>query len=234
MIIYKMSVPFWLNNPKILFDSPSIWPMNGMTFEEKINSITRFVILLTLIGFILTKNIKLIFILILTLGIIITLYKLRKQKIVSSLIKPEGFSNKNNSDNNKIKRTIKNDFHPTTKKNPFGNVLLTDIADNPDRKSAAPSFNPEVENEINRSVKKQTQMLNPDIINTNKQIYGDLYENYQLDQSMMRFYATANSRVENDQGAFSKFLYGGMHSSKEDTPEGAMMRVKNNGQWINP
>jgi hypothetical protein len=229
-----MSVPFWLNNPKILFESPSIWPMNGMTFEEKINSITRFVILLTLIGFILTKNIKLIFILILTLGIIITLYKLRKQKIVSSLIKPEGFSNKNNSDNNKIKRTIKNDFHPTTKKNPFGNVLLTDIADNPDRKSAAPSFNPEVENEINRSVKKQTQMLNPDIINTNKQIYGDLYENYQLDQSMMRFYATANSRVENDQGAFSKFLYGGMHSSKEDTPEGAMMRVKNNGQWINP
>ena len=106
--------------------------------------------------------------------------------------------------------------------------------DNPDRKAAPPSFNPIVYEDIKKSVKKQTQMLNPDIMNTNKQLYGDLYDNYQLDQSMMRFYTTANTRVENDQGAFSKFLYGDMPSSKEDTAEGAMMRVKNNWQWINP
>ena len=51
---------------------------------------------------------------------------------------------------------------------------------------------------------------------------------------MMQFYSTANSRVTNDQGAFQNYLYGAMYSSKEDTPEGAMMRVKNNLQWINP
>ena len=58
--------------------------------------------------------------------------------------------------------------------------------------------------------------------------------NYDLKNSMMRFYSTANSRVTNDQGAFQNYLYGAMYSSKEDTPEGDMMRVKNNWQWINP
>ena len=51
---------------------------------------------------------------------------------------------------------------------------------------------------------------------------------------MMRFYSTPNSRIENDQGAYAKWLYSEMYSGKESTPEGAMMRVKNNWQWINP
>jgi len=50
----------------------------------------------------------------------------------------------------------------------------------------------------------------------------------------MRFYSTANTRVDSDQGAFANYLYGDMYSAKEDTPEGAMMRVKDNWQWINP
>ena len=77
-------------------------------------------------------------------------------------------------------------------------------------------------------------MLNPGIINTNKQLFNDLYENYQLDNSMMRFYSTANSRVENDQGAFGSWLYSNMPSGKESNAEGAMQRVKDNYQWINP
>jgi hypothetical protein len=133
-----------------------------------------------------------------------------------------------------LESVLRSDFHPTTKKNPFGNVLLTDIGDNPERKAAAPSFNPDVYDEIDSAVKKQTQMLNPGIINTNKQLYGDLKSNYDLDHSMMRFYSTPNTRVTNDQGAYAEYLYGALYSSKEDTPEGAIMRMKNNWQWINP
>ena len=129
---------------------------------------------------------------------------------------------------------MKKEFHPTTKTNPFGNVLLTDINDNPDRLSAAPSFNPDVYDNINSAVKEQTQMLNPDIINTNKQLYGDLYDNYQLDSSMMRFYATANSRVTDDQGAFAQWLYGDAPSGKSSDSDGAFARVRHNQQWINP
>ena len=75
-------------------------------------------------------------------------------------------------------------------------------------------------------------MLNPDIINTNKQLYGDLYDSYTLDNSMMRFYSTANSRIENDQGAYAKYLYGQMPSSKSSGPDGAYQRVADSYRYI--
>ena len=244
-----MTTPFWSNQPTILFNKESIlqvWPTQQMTFESKLNAISRLVVLMTLLGFLVTRNINLLIICAITLAIIFTLYRLRKQKIVSSLIKKEGFAvnpslkpsilshSAMTTNPVTLESVLRSEFHPTTKKNPFGNVLLTDIADTPNRKAAAPSFNPDVYDEIDSAVKKQTQMLNPGIINTNKQLYGDLKANYDLDNSMMRFYSTANSRVENDQGSFSKWLYGSMYSGKESTPEGAMMRVKDNWQWINP
>jgi len=74
--------------------------------------------------------------------------------------------------------------------------------------------------------------LNPSIKSTNNQLYGDLKDNYDLDQSMMRFYATANTRVANDQGALGKWLYGSMPSSKESGPDSAAQRVKNNERYI--
>jgi hypothetical protein len=183
---------------------------------------------------------NLIIIGIVTLAIIFTLYKLRKQSIVK-----EGFSvnpsisiqpsaSRMTTNPVTLETILRSEFHPTTKKNPFGNVLLTDIADNPNRKAAAPSFNPDVYDDITSSVKKQTQMLNPDIINTNKQLYGDLKDNYDLDNSMMRFYSTANTKVSNDQNAYAMYLYGQMPSGKSSDPDGALARVKNNWQWINP
>jgi hypothetical protein len=127
---------------------------------------------------------------------------------------------------------LRSEFHPTTKKNPFGNVLLTDIMDTPNRKSAAPSFNPDVYDDIDKAVKKQTQMLNPGIINTNKQLYGDLKDNYDLDNSMMQFYSMPNTRVANDQGAYAEFLYGNMPSGKSSGPDGAFARVQDNYRYI--
>jgi hypothetical protein len=235
-----MTTPFWINNPTILFTKDQLlelWPTQKMTFESKLNAISRVVIVMSLVGFIFTKNWNLLIIGCITLAIIVAVYKLRKQNLKEQFslnkLKPAS-TDKIITNPATLEQALRSNFHPTTKKNPFGNVLLTDIADSPNRKSAAPSFNPDVYDEINSAVKKQTQMLNPDIINTSKQLYGDLYDNYELDNSMMRFYSTANSRVTNDQGAFSKYLYGDMYSSKEDTPEGALMRVKNNVQWINP
>jgi len=247
-----MTTPFWSNDPTILFNKENflqIWPNQQMTFEAKLNAISRLVIIMSILGFIFTRNFNLIVIGILTLAILFTLYKLRKQKLVSSLIKKnkkEGFSVNSSMQPSQLSQApmlkdpvtlesvLRSNFHPTTKKNPFGNVLLTDIGDNPERKAAAPSFNPDVYDEIDSAVKKQTQMLNPGIINTNKQLYGDLYSSYNLDNSMMRFYSTPNTRIENDQGAYSQYLFGSMYSGKEDTPESAMMRVKSNWQWINP
>ena len=198
---------------------------------------------MSLLGFIFTRNSNLIIIGIVTLAIIFTLYKLRKQSIVkfkegfsvNPSIQPSALSPSPMTTNPvTLESVLRTDFHPTTKKNPFGNVLLTDIADNPNRKAAAPSFNPDVYDDITSSVKKQTQMLNPDIINTNKQLYGDLKDNYDLDNSMMRFYSMPNSRIENDQGAYAKYLYGNMPSGKSSGPDGALARTQDNYRYTTP
>ena len=242
-----MTTPFWSNDPTILFNKESIlqvWPTQQMTFEAKLNAISRIVIVMSLLGFIFTRNWNLIIIGIVTLAIIFTLYKLRKQSLVSSLIKKEGFSVNPSmqpsalspspmlTDPVTLKSVLRSNFHPTTKKNPFGNVLLTDINDDPNRLAAAPSFNPDVYDDIDKAVKKQTQMLNPGIINTNKQLYGDLKDNYDLDNSMMQFYSMPNTRVTNDQGAYAEYLYGNMPSGKSSGPDGAFARVQDNYRYI--
>ena len=252
-----MTTPFWSNEPTILFNTDNIlqlWPQPSMSFEAKLNAISRFVIVLSVLGFVFTMRPHFLVIGAITLAIILSLYRYRKQTIVKGLT--ENFDNQNESKKNDKKKgnnrnknvrkitpttfttdpvtlesMLRSDFHPTTKQNPFGNVLLTDIMDEPERKAAAPSFNPDVHEDITTAVKKQTQMLNPDIISTNKQLYGDLKDNYDLDMSMQRFYSTANSRISNDQGAFCTYLFGSMYSAKEDTPEGAMMRVKDNYRY---
>ena len=238
-----MTTPFWFNDPIILFNKESIleiWPTQQMTFESKLNAISRLVIFMSLLGFIFTRNLNLIIIGIVTLAIIFTLYKLRKQSIVKF---KEGFSvnpsiqpsaSRMTTNPVTLESVLRSEFHPTTKKNPFGNVLLTDIGDDPNRRAAAPSFNPDVYDDITSSVKKQTQMLNPDIINTNKQLYGDLYDSYTLDNSMMRFYSTANSRVANDANAYANWLYGNMPSGKSSGPDGALARTQDNYRYTTP
>ena len=244
-----MTTPFWSNDPTIIFNKDSmlqLWPTANLTFEGKLNAISRIVIVLSFLGFLFTRKVHFLIIGAITLAIIVSLYKFRKEKIVKTLTQEvEGFqvggsnqprgsiaSSLNTTNPVTLETLLRSDFHPTTKKNPMGNVLLTDIMDTPNRLAAAPSFNPDVYEDIDKAVKKQSQMLNPGIINTNKQLYGDLYENYQLDNSMMRFYSTANSRVENDQGAFSQWLYGNMPSGKSSGPDGAFARTQDNYRYV--
>ena len=127
---------------------------------------------------------------------------------------------------------LKSEFKEGTRKNPFSNVLLTQISDDPNRKSAPPSFNVDVDEDITKNVKRAVQMMNPDIKNTNKQLYGDLWQEFELDQSNRAFFSTANTRVENDQSAFSQYLYSDLkYSAKESTPEGAIARVQDSYRY---
>jgi hypothetical protein len=127
---------------------------------------------------------------------------------------------------------LKTEFKEGNRKNPFSNVLLTQIADQPTRKSAPPAFNVDVDEDITRNIKKTVQMLNPGIKNTDKQLFGDLFQNFELDQSNRVFYSTPNTQVPpGDQSAYSRFLYGTMPSGKESTPDGAFARVQDNYRY---
>lgn len=240
-----MTITFWSNDPLILFNKEYIFeimPKQGMSYEQKMNSITRLMIYLTFLGYIFTTSKKLIIVCLAILFVIFILYKVRQQQIIN-----EGFHNINNTTTSYVHSSLpssdkitnpqtletflKSEFKEGTKKNPFSNVLLTDIMDNPNRNAAPPAFNPEIDESITKNVKKSVQYMNPGIKNTDKQLFSDLTDNFYLDQSNRAFYSTANSRVSNDQGAFGNFLYGNMPSSKESNAGGAMQRVKDSYRY---
>ena len=238
-----MSTQFWTNEPTILLNKEYIfdlWPTSNMNYEQKLNAITRLIILITILGYILTSSIRILVAGIVTIVVIFIMYKMRKQKLTSEIMK-EGFKitgNQSTSDNpttitnpETLQTALKSEFKLGNKKNPFSNVLLTDIMDDPDRKAAPPSFNPEVDVDITKNIKKSVQFMNPGIKNTNKQLYGELWENFELDQSNRAFFSTANTRVVNDQGAFSKFLYGDMPSAKGSSVEDNLQREKDNYRY---
>jgi hypothetical protein len=239
-----MTIQFWLNNPKILLNKEYItelWPMANMNYEQKLNAISRLIILTTLLGYLVTQNIKILVAGIITLIIIVVIAKTSKPKLTKAMLK-EGFlgdntllDENNYMDNERIvnpvtlESVLKSEFKEGTKKNPFSNVLLTEIRDSPQRLSAPPAFAPVVEEKITKNIKKSVQFNNPGIKNTDKQLFGDLYENWELDQNSRSYYSTANTEVQpGDQGAFSQYLYGAMYSSKESNPMGNLQREKDN------
>ena len=240
-----MTIQFWSNEPTILFNKDYIfelWPTSGMCYEEKLNAISRLIIILTILGYILTMSKRVLVVGALTLLVIFVLYNMRKQKLTKDMLENfevHGnevtglFDNKPKSYVNPVTldAVLKTEFKEGNKRNPFSNVLLTQINDDPERKAAPPSFNVEVDQDITKNVKRSVQMMNPGIKNTNKQLFGDLWQQFQLDQSNRIFYSTPNTKISNDQGAFSQYLYGQMPSAKESTPDGNMQRIKDNYRY---
>ena len=203
---------FWINEPTVLFNKnevTQIWFNPSMTFEKKMNAISRLVMLLTLIGFAITGEVKFMIIGLITLASIVCIYLVRQNQVEPYT--KEGFDNPTSV----ADPTMQKNFLKPTKYNPMSNVLLTDIMDDPNKNAAPPSFNETVSTDIDEATKKAVQMLNPGIDNTTKQLYGDdIVENINFDNSMRAFYSTPNSRVTNDQTAFANYLYGDMPSCK--------------------
>ena len=245
-----MTTQFWSNDPTLLFNKEYIfelWPTTNMCYEQKLNAISRLIILITILGYILTMSQRVLAVGLLTLAVIFVLFKMRKQKVTKDMLnegfqaikgnevtgmfdkKPDSYVNPVTLDS-----VLKSEFMEGTKKNPFSNVLLTQIGDDPDRKSAPPSFNVDVDEDITKNVKRSVQMMNPGIKNTNKQLYGDLWQEFELDQSNRVFYSTPNTRVTNDQSAYAQYLYNDMkYSGKLSTPEGALARLQDNFRYLN-
>lgn len=125
---------FWIHDYTILFqkDKIQIWPTDNMTSDEKLNAISRFVILLSLIGFVLTQTLRFIWIGLSTLLIIVMYHNAQTTQ--------EGFT----------KETIRTE---PTQNNPLMNVLLPEINGNPNRGKAL-AYTPKTEKKIMEKVKK--------------------------------------------------------------------------------
>jgi hypothetical protein len=240
------STPFWINDPMVLFkreEIMDIWPAPLMSIEQKLNAISRIVILLSILGFLITKNVNILFTGAITLAVFVMMYKLQHQEEYDAKNggnngnkSSNGKNSNNNNDNSnnnvngndrkegfvnsKMYNVLKPNLTTPTVANPMMNVLLPEIAYNPERKQAAPAYNPKVEKEINHSTEVATVLdFEPKTLTEaeklRKKLFADLGDKYEFDDSMRSFYTNPSTTIPNDQKAFAEFCYGSMISCKE-------------------
>ena len=220
-----MTTSFWLNNPNILFKTDELsnmWPSAEMTFEGKLNAMSRLVILLTGVGFLITHKTKVVLSGIVTLGAIILLYLIKKNKATTK----EGYTDR------ELYNVMNSEFTKPTTMNPVMNILLPEINDNPHRYEALPSFSPVVEDDINEKTKNfVTSNFNDEKIE--ERLFNDLGDNFTFEQSMRAWHPMPNTTIPNDQKAFTDYCYGDMIACRDETNNEIACLRNSPPRWTN-
>ena len=217
------AIPFWSTNPNVLLNKEHMFeffPVEDMTFTQKLNAITRVIILMTIITFAYTQKIQIIIVGTISIFFI---YMLHQYKL-----KPhEGFDmSAPTSDLVKLREAgFQNIYQKPSPNNPLGNVLVTDYIYNPNRKPAPPAYNEYVAADIVVQAKEMVKNANPGNADLADKLFKDLGDQYMFEQSLQPFYSTASTTIPNDQASFSEFCYGSMISCKEGN---AFACAKNN------
>ena len=211
---------FWIDDPSVLIQQDrlmSIWPRETMSRNEKLNTLSRLVIYITIIGFVFTYSLKILISGVVTLGVFVALYYFSRDN------QREEFCN--NRQGLGEGQGLISDFYNAPdiidrftmpqETNPTMNVLLTEISDNPERNMAAPAYNPIIAEQINESTREMIVKNFDNDQTVEDKLFKDLGDNFEFEQSMRNFYTTANTTIPNSQGDFAKFCYGDMISCKE-------------------
>jgi len=211
------------------------FPVEKMTYSQKLNAITRAILLFGIFIFVFTQNIHVFIILAITVGAIsLVFYNRDKSKSDCSSKKAvrfdladtanhkvnESFTNKSDE---LAKHTIQQEdvkltstlFDKSQPSNPFSNVLLTDYENNPTKKAAPAAYNRNTNNDILAQAKEFVKQANSDQPDIADKLFKDLGDELQFEQSMRPFYSNPATTIPNDQQAFADFCYGSMVSCKE-------------------
>lgn len=221
-LLNELVVPFWSDNPNVLLQGKYItefFPVLDMTFNQKLNAITRSVLVLIIALFLYYRSVRIILVGLLSLGAIYMFYYNRQKELRRKLLgktkEIEGFENPALAVLQDKNINTADTFDTPTDTNPFSNVLLPDYDYNPNKKPAPPAFN----RQTNQTILEQAKQLvidqnpgQPDIAN---KLFSDLGEQFVFEQSLQPFYSNASTTIPNDQAGFADFCYGSMVSCKE-------------------
>ena len=179
-----MSEKIWFKDPAILFTSET-WsrfvPTNDMTTSEALNSVVRFSTYFSVLLFVCTGLGAYLLAIPIVMVSTIILHKLFPNGKVL-----ESFTVKNLAASTK--------FTMPTAANPFMNVLLTEIQDNPNREDAAPTNRRDVKAEVYKAFQKTTDL------------YMDTTDMFDQSLAMRTFHTLQSAKVPNDQDGFLKWL----------------------------
>ena len=193
-----MDTKFWLNNPKVLFHKDhllEVWPYTQLSYNEKMNATTRFIIYVSLLGYVFLNNYLILLLGFILIFVLIIIYKYNKV---------EGFESLN---------TASLDEGKHTSKNPLYNVLNSDYVDDVNKDKLRDEYDQKKEDEINHQTKQfiyEANKSNKDIGN----IFKNLSDKINFESSMRQFYINPNTTIPNDQKDFLNYCYGNLHSEK--------------------
>jgi hypothetical protein len=196
---------FWLEDYTILLNKNyifEVWPHSHYSMERKLNAITRIIIILTILGYYLTKSINIVISSVVTILFLVIIFK-NKSKISESFESSIDI----NDNKNTVKSILKNEFTMPNEKNPLMNVMMGDYKYNNNKKRAAPVNDAIVHEEINKKGK-----INKDDL----KLYSNLGDNLAHEHSMRNFYSMPNTTIPNKQNEFAKFCYGNTAFCKDD------------------
>ncbi|XWV26455.1 hypothetical protein QJ857_gp0614 [Tupanvirus soda lake] len=196
---------FWLEDPTILFRDGNyyrIFPTSGMTKIQMLNSLTLFFLYLTILFLLFCDNSEYIYIPIIAIIIIIFLYFIQKNDHNET---SKEYFNKNTEDifNKKLQNETKKRYcQKPTRDNPFMNITLADLMDDPERDSAC----------------IEPKDINKEMINKyNDKIFNDINDVYERGHAQRQFYTMPVTSIPNDQTAFAKWLYEAPETCKENS-----------------
>jgi hypothetical protein len=180
-----MPEQIWFKNPTVLFDKDT-WtkfvPTKDMTTGEALNAVLRFSVYFSLILFLATS----------VSGYIMAIPIMMVSTILLHNLFPNGKTIE--SFVAKAQANVGPEYTRPSKENPFMNVLLTEIQDNPDREDAAPTNRRDVKADIYKSFQATSD------------IYMDTTDLFDQAQAMRTFHTMQSARVPNDLEGFKKWL----------------------------
>lgn len=184
-----MTEQIWYKDPSTLFASENWYkfvPVATMTVSEALNAVVRFTVYFVSILALTTGET--------TYFVIIPVVLLAT--IVFGKIFPDGATLE--SFKVKSKLSGKESYTMPTAANPFMNVLLTDIQDNPNRGDAAPVNRRDVKKKIYEEFQKTSDL------------HMDTSDLFDQSQAMRTFHTIQSAKVPNDLDGFKKWLAKGI------------------------
>tara|TARA_B100001094_G_scaffold324599_1_gene377446 strand:- start:903 stop:1520 length:618 start_codon:yes stop_codon:yes gene_type:complete len=177
---------FWGDNIQVLFNIKYLKefiPTEKMSFTQRLNAISRFIIYYFTLLSIYNNNFKNILYCILLLIVIYYIYNINKNKYNT-----EPYNNFENQNSNDIENEDnKSKYTSSTKNNPFMNVLLNELSEG-ERKPA---------NYCDKNIED----------NFSNNIYSDIEDIFNRKTASRQFYTNPVTTSVNDQTNFAKFLY---------------------------
>lgn len=199
-----MPTQFWTNDMTILFNNEHIlelWPYKSMTYEEQLNATTRFIILVSLFGFMILNNYLVILMGVILVLVIITIYSSSNKR------------DKENMDNlNSIGENESGKLNAIPQ-NPFQNVMLTHYTDDVNKPEVTEKYSPSMEEEINEKTKEFIFENNKDNADIHK-AFNSLGNELEFEKSMRQFYINPSTSIPNTQDDFLEFCYKSLPSEK--------------------